>query len=114
MSIHPHSPEHPCRQLAARLREQIQRGEMTAQLSSITTLTVQTAWPSAPVRRAIDLLVQEHLVQTVPGPRDLRDPQLAEAECAHSGTLSPRRWGGRGNDRCRDGKTELRPWKLQS
>jgi GntR family transcriptional regulator len=61
------APEHPYRQLAARLREQIQRGEMTAQLSSITTLTAQTGLAVGTVRRAIDLLVQEHLVQTVPG-----------------------------------------------
>jgi DNA-binding GntR family transcriptional regulator len=62
MSIHPHSPEHPCRQLAAWLREQIQRGEMTAQLPPLTTLTAQTSLAAGTVRRAIDLLVQ-----TVPG-----------------------------------------------
>jgi GntR family transcriptional regulator len=67
MEIDPHSPEHPYRQLAARLREQIQCGEITAQLPSITTLTAQTGLAVGTVRRAIDILVQERLVQTVPG-----------------------------------------------
>jgi len=67
MEIGPHSPGHPYRQLAGRLRSQIQRGEITAQLPSITTLTAQTGLAVGTVRRAIDILVQEHLVQTVPG-----------------------------------------------
>jgi DNA-binding GntR family transcriptional regulator len=45
----------------------IERGEMTAQLSSITTLTAQAGLAVGTVRRAIDRRVQEHLVQTVPG-----------------------------------------------
>lgn len=67
MDIDPHSAEHPYRQLAARLRGQIQRGEITAQLPSITTLTAQTGLAVGTVRRAIDILVRERLVQTVPG-----------------------------------------------
>jgi GntR family transcriptional regulator len=67
MEIDPNSPTHPYRQLAARLREQIQRGEIAAQLPSITTLTEQTGLAVGTVRRAIGILVQERLVQTVPG-----------------------------------------------
>jgi DNA-binding GntR family transcriptional regulator len=67
VNIDPHSPEHPYRQLAARLREQIQRGEISAQLPSITSLTMQTGLAVGTVRRAIDILVTEGLVQTVPG-----------------------------------------------
>jgi DNA-binding GntR family transcriptional regulator len=59
--------EHPYRQLAARLREQIQCGKITTQMPSITTLTAETGLAVGTVRRAIDLLVRQHLVQTVPG-----------------------------------------------
>jgi DNA-binding GntR family transcriptional regulator len=47
MRIDPASPEHPYRQIAAQLRQQIQRGEITGQLPSITELTAQTGWRSA-------------------------------------------------------------------
>jgi DNA-binding GntR family transcriptional regulator len=67
MEIDARSPEHPYRQLAARLREQIQDGQITRRLPSITRLTAQTGLAVGTVRRAIDILVQEHLVQTVPG-----------------------------------------------
>jgi DNA-binding GntR family transcriptional regulator len=67
MRIDPASPEHPYRQVAAQLREQIQRGDMTGPLPSITELTAQTGLAVGTVRRGIDLLVKEGLVQTVPG-----------------------------------------------
>jgi GntR family transcriptional regulator len=67
MKIDPPSPEHPYRQLAAQLRGQIERGQITSQLPSITELTAQTGLAVGTVRRAIDLLVNEGLVQTVPG-----------------------------------------------
>lgn len=67
MDIDPRSPEHPYRQLAAQLRGQIQHGQITSRLPSITTLTAQTGLAVGTVRRAIDILAQEHLVETVPG-----------------------------------------------
>jgi DNA-binding GntR family transcriptional regulator len=67
MDIDTRSPEHSHRQLADRLREQIQHGQITSRLPSITTLTAQTGLAVGTVRRAIDILAQEHLVQTVPG-----------------------------------------------
>jgi GntR family transcriptional regulator len=67
MQIDPASPEHPYRQLAALLRGQIERGEITSQVPSITKLTERTGLAVGTVRRAIDILVKEGLVQTVPG-----------------------------------------------
>ena len=67
MKIDPNSPEHPYKQLAAQLRDQIERGQITSQLPSITELTSQTGLAVGTVRRAIDILVNEGLVQTVPG-----------------------------------------------
>lgn len=67
VNIDPLSPEHPYKQVAAQLREQIKRGEITAQLPSITDLTAQAGLAVGTVRRAIDILVNEGLVQTVPG-----------------------------------------------
>lgn len=67
MRIDPASPEHPYRQLATQLRERIERDEFTGQLPSITELTAQTGLAVGTVRRGIDLLVNEGLVQTVPG-----------------------------------------------
>jgi GntR family transcriptional regulator len=61
------SPEHPYRQLAAWLREQIRSGQIIAQLPSLTDLTSQTGLAVGTVRRAIDILAQEGLVRTVPG-----------------------------------------------
>lgn len=42
VNINPASPEHPYHQLAAGLREQIQRGQITSQLPSLTALSAQT------------------------------------------------------------------------
>jgi GntR family transcriptional regulator len=67
MKIDPNSPTHAYLQLAASLREQIKRGEVTSQLPSITTLVKQTGLAVGTIRRAIDVLVQENLVKTVPG-----------------------------------------------
>jgi GntR family transcriptional regulator len=67
VKIDPQSPEHPYQQLARQLREQIESGEITSQLPSITDLTTQTGLAVGTVRRAIDILVDEGLVQTVPG-----------------------------------------------
>jgi DNA-binding GntR family transcriptional regulator len=49
------------------LREQIERGLIISQLSSITELTAQTGLAVGAVRRAIGILVKEGLVRTVPG-----------------------------------------------
>jgi len=67
MRIDPASAEHPYRQLAAQLRERIERGEIAGQLPSITDLTAQTGLAVGTVRRGIGVLVKEGLVQTVPG-----------------------------------------------
>jgi DNA-binding GntR family transcriptional regulator len=67
VNIDPQSSEHPYMQVAAQLKEQIERGNITGQLPSITDLTAQTGLAVGTVRRAIDILVKEGLVQTVPG-----------------------------------------------
>jgi DNA-binding GntR family transcriptional regulator len=67
MRIDPASAEHPYRQLATQLRERIEHSEITGQLPSITELTAQTGLAVGTVRRGIDLLAKEGLVQTVPG-----------------------------------------------
>lgn len=67
MKIDSTSPEHAYQQLAAQLREQIARGKITAKLPSLAELTAQTQLATGTVRRAIDVLAREHLVQTVPG-----------------------------------------------
>jgi GntR family transcriptional regulator len=61
------SPEHPYLQLAGLLRADIQSGKITSQLPSITKLTEETRLAVGTVRRAINILVQEGLVETVPG-----------------------------------------------
>jgi len=63
----PQSPQHPYEQLARQLREQIGSGQIASQLPSITDLTEQTGLAVGTVRRAINILVTEGLVQTVPG-----------------------------------------------
>ena len=67
MKIDPQSPVHPYEQLARQLREQIRSGKITSQLPSITYLTEETGLAVGTVRRAINVLVKEGLVQTVPG-----------------------------------------------
>jgi DNA-binding GntR family transcriptional regulator len=67
IEIDPSSPVHPYQQLADRLRELIASGEITNQLPSITKLTESTMLAVGTVRRGIDILVKEGLVETVPG-----------------------------------------------
>jgi GntR family transcriptional regulator len=67
IEIDPSSPVHPYRQLADQLRELIASGEITNQLPSITKLTESTMLAVGTVRRGIDILVKEGLVETVPG-----------------------------------------------
>jgi GntR family transcriptional regulator len=61
------SPEHPYLQLAGLLRADIESGKITSQLPSITQLTEETRLAVGTVRRAINILVKEGLVETVPG-----------------------------------------------
>jgi GntR family transcriptional regulator len=61
------SPEHPYLQLAGLLRADIESGKITNQLPSITDLTEETRLAVGTVRRAINILVKEGLVETVPG-----------------------------------------------
>jgi DNA-binding GntR family transcriptional regulator len=67
IEIDPSSPVHPYRQLANQLRAMIASGEITSQLPSITKLTESTLLAVGTVRRGIDILVKEGLVETVPG-----------------------------------------------
>ena len=67
MKIDETSPEHPYLQLAGLLRAQIASGEIANQLPSITKLTEETHLAVGTVRRAINILVKEGLVETVPG-----------------------------------------------
>ena len=67
IEIDPSSPVHPYRQLADRLRELIASGEITNQVPSITKLEQWTGLAVGTVRRGIDILVKEGLVETVPG-----------------------------------------------
>jgi DNA-binding GntR family transcriptional regulator len=53
--------------LAAYLREQIERGEIRSRLPSITMLTEQTGFTVGTVRRALQGLLREGVVQSVPG-----------------------------------------------
>ena len=61
------SAQHSYLQLAARLRAQILAGEISARLPSLSDLTAQTGLAVGTVRRAFDVLADEHLVLTVPG-----------------------------------------------
>ncbi|MGH3281774.1 MAG: GntR family transcriptional regulator [Trebonia sp.] len=67
MKIDPESPEHPYVQLAALLRARIESGEVTSLLPSIMELTEETGLAVGTVRRAIKVLADEGLVQTIPG-----------------------------------------------
>lgn len=67
MKIDETSPEHPYLQLAGLLRAEIQGGKIVNQLPSITKLTEETHLAVGTVRRAINILVKEGLVETVPG-----------------------------------------------
>lgn len=67
VKIDPQSPVHPYEQLARQLQEQIESGRIAWQLPSITDLTEETGMAVGTVRRAINILVKQGLVQTVPG-----------------------------------------------
>ena len=67
MKIDSASPEHAYLQLAALLRQRILSAEITSKLPSLTELTAQTHLAVGTVRRAIDVLAREDLVQRVPG-----------------------------------------------
>jgi GntR family transcriptional regulator len=67
VKIDSNSPTYAYHWLAAILRQQIQRGKIASQLPSLTTLVEQAGVAVVTVRRAIDVLVQEQLVETVPG-----------------------------------------------
>jgi len=61
------SPEHPYLQLAGLLRADIQSGKITNQIPTVTKLTEKTGLAVGTVRRAVNILVSEGLVETVPG-----------------------------------------------
>lgn len=67
MKIDPGSSEHTYVQLARLLRERIVSGEITGRLPSIMQLTEETGLVVGTVRRAIGVLVDEGLVETIPG-----------------------------------------------
>jgi GntR family transcriptional regulator len=67
VKIDPTSPEHPYVQLAALLRERIASGEIMSVMPSIMELTEETGLAVNTVRRAIKILADEGLVQTIPG-----------------------------------------------
>lgn len=67
MDIDWDSPEPLYRQLAARLREAIERGEYTARIPSEPSLAQQTGLARQTVRKAVRLLAEEGLVTRVPG-----------------------------------------------
>jgi GntR family transcriptional regulator len=67
VKIDPRSPEHTYLQLAARLRERIESGEIDSILPSIMELTEQTGLAAGTVRRAVKVLIDEGLVETRPG-----------------------------------------------
>jgi GntR family transcriptional regulator len=67
MKVDQNSSVHPYLQLAASLRLQIEHGKIQSQLPSLTTLVKRTGLAVGTVRRAVEVLVHEDLVETVPG-----------------------------------------------
>jgi GntR family transcriptional regulator len=67
--IDPYSPVPRHRQLAAALRDQIERGDLAPgdPIPSQTRLVQETGLAKATVQRAVRLLVEEGLVVIVPG-----------------------------------------------
>lgn len=61
------SDEPPYRQVAREIRGQIQRGELTGTVPSITTLMQTYGVARNTVRKAVELLRTEGLVRIVPG-----------------------------------------------
>jgi GntR family transcriptional regulator len=67
VKIDPASPDHPYVQVADQLRARITSREITSVLPSIMELTEETGLAPNTIRRAIKILVDEGLVQTIPG-----------------------------------------------
>lgn len=67
MIINPDADAHPYEQLAAILRNRIERGVITSKLPSLTALMEESGLAITTVRRAIRLLEEEDLVYTRPG-----------------------------------------------
>jgi GntR family transcriptional regulator len=67
MTIDPDVPAPPYRQLAGILRDQIDAGTLTGRLPSEKTLTQEYGLAQNTVRRALDVLRQEGLIETVQG-----------------------------------------------
>lgn len=69
LTIDPHAPEPSYRQLADQLRARIQSGQIGPReaLPSISYMVQETGLAIGTVRRAIEVLVDEHLAYTVPG-----------------------------------------------
>ena len=67
--IDPHAPEPSYRQLADQLRARIRSGQIAPReaLPSITFMQQETGLAVNTIRKAIDILVEEQLVVTVPG-----------------------------------------------
>lgn len=61
------SPVYSYLQLAAGLRQQIERGEIVARLPSVPALMEQTGLSRTTVRHAARVLAEERLIQAVPG-----------------------------------------------
>jgi GntR family transcriptional regulator len=61
------SAVHPYVQLAGFLRADIESGKITHQIPSITDLTEEYGLAVGTVRRSVKILVDEGLVETVPG-----------------------------------------------
>jgi GntR family transcriptional regulator len=67
VTIDPDSPDHLYEQVAAHLRRQIQSGEITGRLPSLTELTEDFGVSQGVATRAVQLLVTEGLAETKPG-----------------------------------------------
>ena len=67
MHIDPESDLHPYEQVAAQLRAQIESGQITSKLPSLTALMEETGLALSTIRRGIHLLIEEDLVYTRPG-----------------------------------------------
>jgi len=67
MTVDEASPEWPYRQLAAQLRQRIERGELGPRLPSIMSLAEEAKVSTRTMQRAIDLLKEEGVLYTAPG-----------------------------------------------
>ena len=67
MKIDNDSPEHPYVQLAGLLRKRIKAGQIGPRVPSIMELAEESGLAPATVKRALALLREEGLIETVPG-----------------------------------------------